>query len=150
MPAGPTSRRRSSALASAGFLFLAAGLGPGAPGEARAAEHGRSHTRAYVALGAGAALTGASFLLAESADREYERYLVETDPTRLEDRYNAARRLDRLSAATLIAGQAGLALGLYWRFLHHPRTAQAPLAPAWSVGPYGGADGPGLMVDVRF
>ena len=151
MPAGPTSRRRSSALAPAGFLFLAAGLVLGAaPRDARAAESGRSHTRAYIALGAGAALTGASFLLAESADREYERYLVETDPARLEDRYDTARRLDRLSAGTLIAGQAGLALGLYWRFLHHPRDAQSSLTPAWSVGPYGGADGPGLMVDVRF
>lgn len=141
-----------SALAPAGFVFLGAWLvlGAGAAGEARAAEPSPSHTRAWVALGAGAALTGASFLLAESADREYERYLVETDPARLEDRYNSARRLDRLSAGTLIAGQAGLALGLYWRFLHRPRAAQATLAPAWNLGPYAGAGGPGLKVDVRF
>jgi hypothetical protein len=152
MPAGPTSRRTPSALAPAGFVFLGAWLllaGPClGPGDAAAAEP--SHTRAYVALGAGAALTGASFLLAEAADRDYERYLVETDPARLEDRYDSARRLDRLSAGTLIAGQAALALGLYWRFLHHPRSSPARLAPAWSVAPYAGADGPGVVLDVRF
>ena len=141
-----------SALAPAGFVFLGAWLVlcTGGAGEAQAAEPSPSHTRAWVALGTGAALTGASFLLAESADQEYERYLVETDPTRLEDRYNSARRLVRLSAGTLIAGQAGLALGLYWRFLHRPRSAQATLDPAWNVGPYAGVDGPGLKIDVRF
>jgi hypothetical protein len=84
---------------------------------------GPSYTRAYVALGAGAALLLGSFLLAESADRAYERYLEETDPEEIEEAFDDAGQLDKLSAATLIAGNLGVALGLYWRFIQHPKSS---------------------------
>lgn len=157
MPAGQTRRRIRSALAPAGFAFLA-GLAvavappPPARADSAPATPAPSYTRAYVALGAGAALTGVSFVLAEQADRDYARYLAETDPARLEDAYQAARRNDRLSAATLIAGQAGLALGVYWRFLHRPggHAALQRAAATWRVAPRFAPDGAGLAIDVRF
>ena len=153
MPAGRTRWRTGSALVPAGFVLLAALVGP-APARAQDAAPSspdRSYTRAYIALGAGAALTGASFLIAEQADRDYERYLAETDPSRLEDAYQKAKRGDRLSAAALIAGQAGLALAVYWRFLHYPREAQERSAPTWGVAPHVGRDGSaGVALDVRF
>ena len=168
MPAWQSSRRTGSALAPAGFAFLVAVLALGA-GVARAADADaaadgttpaprRSYTRAYAALGAGVGLTVASFFIAERADRKYAEYLAETDPFRIEDEFQAAKRLDRLSAGALIAGQAGLALGIYWRFLRHPR-AQETLgaavgpepAPAWTVVPAATRDGGvGLALDVRF
>ena len=154
MPAGRTRRRTGSALVPAGFALLLALL---APGTARAQDDAPpssppakpSHTRAYVALGTGAALTGLSFVIAEQADRDYAAYLAETDPSRLEDSYQKAKRGDRLAAGVLIAGQAALALGIYWRFLHHPREAHTR-SPAWGLAPRMGPDGAGLAVDVRF
>jgi hypothetical protein len=80
-----------------------------------------SYTRAYVALGVGAALTLGSFLLANEADNAYQRYLDETDPALLEGHYDDAQRYDHLATATLIAGQAALLLGVYWRFVHPAR-----------------------------
>jgi hypothetical protein len=79
-----------------------------------------SHTRAYVAFAAGAALTVGSFALQRSADRAYDRYLVSTDPEGITSAYDEAHRLDRWSAVTLLAGTGGLALGVYWRFIHRP------------------------------
>lgn len=153
MPARRTRWRTGSALVPAGFVFLAALLGP-APARAQDAAPSSprpSYTRAYIALGAGAALTGASFLLAEQADRDYARYLAGTDPARLEDDYRSAERGDRLSAAALIAGQAGFALAVYWRFLHHPRQAREQRTPTWGVAPRVGPDGSaGIALDVRF
>ncbi|MEO6461477.1 MAG: hypothetical protein ABIP29_00185 [Candidatus Eisenbacteria bacterium] len=153
MPAGRTRRRTRSALVPAGFVLLALllGIAPAGAQDATPSSTRPSYTRAYVALGAGAALTGASFLLAERADRDYERYLAETDPLRLEDAYQKAKRGDRLSAAALIAGQAGFALAVYWRFLHHPRQAREQTAPTWGVAPRVGPDGSaGVALDVRF
>jgi hypothetical protein len=139
-------------LVPAGFVLLLALLAPGRASaeDAAPAANGPSYTRAYVALGAGAALTGLSFVFAEQADRDYARYLAETDPARLEDDYQRARRGDRLSAASLIAGQAGFALGIYWRFLRHPREAGARTMPTWGVTPRLDSAGAGLAVDVRF
>lgn len=165
MPAGRPSRRTGSALAPAGFAFPGAGPVAAAllalalavaPGSAAAEEPAPapappSRTPAYIALGAGAALTVASFVVAEQADRDYERYLAETDPARLDEAYDAARRKDRLAAGTLIAGQAALAFGIYWRFLRRPRAAALESAgPRWGVAPRVGPAGAGIAVDVRF
>lgn len=166
MPAWQSSRRTGSALAPAGFAFLVLVLAVGlCAGAARAADDARtvptprrSYTRAYAALGAGVGLTVASFFIAERADKEYAHYLEETDPFRIEDEFQQAKRLDRLSAGGLIAGQAGLALGIYWRFLRHPRAQEtlgaavgAAPAPTWTVVPAATRDGGvGLALDVRF
>jgi hypothetical protein len=79
-----------------------------------------SYSRAYIALGAGAALTVTSFGLAASADRAYERYLGASDPASITAAYDDAHQLDQWSAALLLAGTASLALGVYWRFIHRP------------------------------
>lgn len=82
-----------------------------------------NYTKAYVAAGAGLALTGLSFWLAEEADRAYADYESGSDPDQIQSDYDRTTRLDRLSAASLIAGQAGLALAVYWRFLRKPAGA---------------------------
>ena len=152
MPAGRTGRRIRSALGPAGLVLLGALAGIAGPASAQDTDSspGPSYTRAYVALGAGVSLTALSFVIAEQADQDYARYLAETDPARLEDAYQAAKRKDRLSAASLIAGQAGFALGIYWRFLHHKGEARARTTPSWGVAPRLGPTGAGLSVDVRF
>jgi len=78
------------------------------------------YTRAYVALGVGAALTLGSFVIQREADRAYDRYLTGTDPEQITKDFNQAENLDKWSAATLLAGTGALALGVYWRFIHHP------------------------------
>ena len=61
------------------------------------------------------------------------------------------REFVRRVTAALIAGQAGFALAIYWRFLHHPREAREQSAPAWGVAPHVGRDGSaGVALDVRF
>jgi hypothetical protein len=153
VPAGFVFPGKRPLARAAAFAGIAVALfAPPTHADAEALPPSPSHTRAYVALGAGGALTLLSFVFADQADADYARYLAETDPSRLEDAYQEARRMDRLSAATLIAGQAGLALGVYWRFLRTPRAsadARAP-RPAWSVGPRLGPRGAGLALDVRF
>jgi hypothetical protein len=168
MPAWRSRRRTRSALAPAGFAFLLLALAgailPAAP--ARAADDPdtpivspappASYTRAYLVLGAGAALTITSFVLAEEADAAYARYEDESDVDRMEDAFQDAKRLDRISAAALIAGQGALALGIYWRFLRRPRSdarlgSEAGAAPAWSFAPVAMRDGaPGIAAHVRF
>lgn len=86
-----------------------------------------SYTRAYVAFGAGIALTAGSFALATSADRAYERYLGASDPGSISAAYDDARHLDHLSAGLLLAGTGALALGVYWRFIHRPASARGAL-----------------------
>jgi hypothetical protein len=153
MPLARTSLRLPAALV---LVFVCAV----APPAARAADEipaagPTSHSTAHIALGVGAGLTLASFLLAEGADRAYGRYLDETDPDRIEDAYDDAERYDRLATATLIVGQVSLVYGLWRRFLHDPKhgVAEANTAPrgaTWSLAPRLGRDGPALAVDVRF
>ena len=78
------------------------------------------YTRAYVALGVGAAFTLGSFVLQREADRAYDRYLSGTDPDQITKDFDKAENLDTWSAATLLVGTGALALGVYWRFIHHP------------------------------
>jgi hypothetical protein len=114
-----------------------------------------SHSTAHAALGVGAGLTIASFLLAEAGDRAYERYESETDPDQIEDAYDDAERYDHIATAALIVGQVSLIYGLWRRFLHDPQrpTADAAIAPrraTWSLGPCLGPDGPAVALDLRF
>jgi hypothetical protein len=102
-----------------------------------------SYTRAWVALGAGVALTAASFVLAEHADDDYARYLAGADPDALGDAYASAVHADRWASATLLAGQLALALGLYWRFVYRPAAGSAARAAA---APSAAAAGPRLSL----
>lgn len=75
------------------------------------------HLFAYGSLLAGASLIGASFALAQHADRTYDDYLAATDPPRVERLYDRTVRYDRLSSAALLSGEVLIAAGLYLRFL---------------------------------
>jgi hypothetical protein len=92
-----------------------------------------SHTKAYVAFAAGAALTAGSFFVQRAADRAYDRYLAGTDPARIQEDFHDAERLDHLSTATLLTGTGLLALGVYWRFVRRDdkdRDAALELEPS--------------------
>jgi len=107
----------------------------------------RDYKRAYVALGVGAALTLGSFVIQREADRAYDRYLTGTDPEQITKDFNQAENLDKWSAATLLAGTGALALGVYWRFIHHPETKSgATLDHEPSLSPRHA----GLALAVRF
>jgi hypothetical protein len=85
------------------------------------ADHGRNpHRAAYLCLGAGVALAAGSFAIARDADRTYDRYLVESDPARIEGLYDHTVHLDHWSRATLLGGHSLIIAGLYLRFLRHP------------------------------
>jgi hypothetical protein len=68
----------------------------------------------------------ASFPLAARADRLYERYQSEADVSRIEERYRATARADRLAGAALISGEVLLVAAVYLRFVR--RTAESPMA----------------------
>ena len=87
-----------------------------------------SHRWAYAALGGGAALVGSSFLISHQADRAYARYLVETDPGRIDALYDETVRDDWLARGALIGGEALIATGLYLRFLRHGQPSRVSLA----------------------
>ena len=91
-----------------------------------------SYARAHVALVAGAALSAVSFVLSSAAERDYRRYQSDNDPVAIQRDYDAARKNDRWSAGTLLAGTGALALGVYWRFVHdpsRPRVSRIGLTP---------------------
>jgi hypothetical protein len=103
----------------------------------RSSEPSESHARAHVALAAGVAFTATSFVFSAAADRAYERYQNDTDPARIARDYDAARRDDRWSAGFLLGGTGALALGVYWRFVHHrnPTSPETRLGVATSFAP---------------
>jgi hypothetical protein len=76
-----------------------------------------NYTKAYVSMGLGVVLTIGSFVVAEQADQAYEDYQQGTDPDAIESDYDRAVTLDKVATASLIAGQAALVLGIYWRFV---------------------------------
>ncbi len=89
----------------------------------RSAEPPEPHARAHVMIAAGVALTATSFVFSTAADRAYRRYQDDGDPARIQGDYDTARKDDRISAALLLGGTGALALGVYWRFIHHSRDA---------------------------
>lgn len=119
-----------SILAGALALAIVMQSGPAACATAQAAapfpvvpvgEHGRNpHRAAYLCLGAGVALAAGSFAIARDADRTYDKYLVETDPTKIDGLYDRTIHLDHWSRTTLLGGHALIITGLYLRFLRHP------------------------------
>jgi hypothetical protein len=122
-PGRTTSPRACAALALLGLLLLPASRAIAAEPDLvlpRVEPPPPSHTRAYVALGAGIALAATSFVLSDRADRAYGRYLAASDPVEIAAAYDDARRFDRWSAGTLLAGTGALALGVYWRFIRRP------------------------------
>ena len=86
-----------------------------------------SHVGAYAAGGSGLALIGASFVWAHAADQNYADYRAETDPTRIEDRWNATVHADRLAGASLIAGEVLVATAVWMRFVHRPSASRVAL-----------------------
>lgn len=80
-----------------------------------------SHKWAWITAISGAVLVGASFPLAEEADRRYAAYLAETDVDRLDQRFYSAERMDRFASGTLLAGEGLLATAVYLRFVRGER-----------------------------
>jgi hypothetical protein len=81
-----------------------------------------THRLAWASLLTGAGLVGLSFALTDRANQSYDDYLVATDPGRAEHLYDRATRYDRLSAASLLAGEALVASAVWLRFIR-PRPA---------------------------
>jgi heme A synthase len=86
----------------------------------RLVEPRRPHAAAYACALAGAGLIGASFPLADDADRRYRTYEREADPTRIAGRWDATVRADRLASGALLTGEALLATAVWLRFLQRP------------------------------
>jgi hypothetical protein len=81
-----------------------------------------THRLAWASLLTGAGLIGLSFALTDRANQNYDDYLVATDPAQAEHLYDRTRHFDRLSAASLLTGEALLATAVWLRFLR-PRPA---------------------------
>jgi hypothetical protein len=79
-----------------------------------------SHRLAYITALAGVGLVIASFPLEHAADERYAEYLSETDVTKLDERFAATERMDRLASSSLLVGEALLATAVWLRFVHHP------------------------------
>jgi hypothetical protein len=81
----------------------------------------------------GVAFDVVSFILADRADKAYEDYRNEIDPVRVESQYRRAVHMDRWASASLVAGQAAVAGGLYLVLVRAPRShsesAPSSLAP---------------------
>jgi hypothetical protein len=88
----------------------------------------RSHLVANLTLLAGAGLIAASFPFRDQANRHYNDYLIETDPTKIQDLYDRTVRADRLSSASLVSGELMMAAGLYLRFLRRPASEHLELS----------------------
>jgi len=88
---------------------------------------GRTHGWAYLALVAGAAMIGGSFVLAEQADDTYGEYLAATDPGQIEELYDRTVVYDRAAQASLLTGEALVVTGLYLRFIRRPKPARIGL-----------------------
>jgi hypothetical protein len=81
-----------------------------------------THRLAWASLLTGAGLVGLSFALTDRANRTYDDYLVATDPAQAEHLYDRTQRYDRLSAASLLTGEALVAAAVWLRFIR-PRPA---------------------------
>ncbi len=91
---------------------------------ASAGKHSNKWT--WISALTGAALVGVSFPLADEADRRYDTYLSETDVARIDERFRATQRMDRLASGSLLTGEALLATAVWLRFVrgdHHERVS---------------------------
>jgi len=79
-----------------------------------------SHRLAYITALTGAGLVIASFPLEHAADQRYADYLRETDVTKLDEKFTATERMDRMASGSLLVGEALLATAVWLRFVHHP------------------------------
>ena len=79
-----------------------------------------SHRLAYVTALVGIGFVAASFPLEHAADERYAAYLGETDVTKLDERFAATERMDRMASASLLVGEALIATAVWMRFVHHP------------------------------
>ena len=79
-----------------------------------------SHRLAYFTALAGAGLVIASFPLEHAADQRYAEYLKETDVSKLDERFDATVRMDRIASGSLLVGEALLATAVWMRFVHRP------------------------------
>lgn len=93
----------------------------------RSTQPARSHWLAYTCAAAGAGLIAASFPLSDRADRLYDDYLTESNPARIESRWNSTIRADRVASGSLLAGESLLATAVYLRFIHRPRDSRVAL-----------------------
>ena len=91
-----------------------------------------SHRLAWITAVAGAGLVAGSFPLSAEADRRYELYLRETDVARIDERFRATQRMDRLASGTLLAGEALIATAVWLRFVRHPSRESRMI---WSLQP---------------
>jgi hypothetical protein len=87
----------------------------------------RSDKWVWITALAGAVLVGASFPMAEEADRRYDAYLAETDLGRIDDRFAATVRMDKLASGTLLAGEGLLATAVWLRFVRGENTERVAL-----------------------
>lgn len=78
-----------------------------------------THRLAWTSFLTGAGLVGLSFALTAKANRAYDDYLVATEPAQAEHFYDRTTRYDRLSAASLLTGEALIATAVWLRFIHH-------------------------------
>jgi len=99
----------------------------------RAADSRQSYKWTWITALTGAALVGISFPMADEADRRYALYLEETDPTRIDERFEATQRMDRLASGSLLAGELLLATAVWMRFVrgnHRPERVTLDLRPS--------------------
>jgi hypothetical protein len=85
------------------------------------------HLAAYGCALAGAALIGASFPLADAADRRYAEYLAETRPAEIDSRWNRTVLADRTASGALLAGESMLVIATYLRFVRRPAQSHVAL-----------------------
>ena len=79
---------------------------------------GHSHRLAWGTAIAGVVLVGASFPLANEADRRYDAYLAETDVDQIEEQFQSTLRMDNYAKASLLVGEVLLATAVWMRFVH--------------------------------
>ena len=98
----------------------------------RASAQKHSNKWVWIAALSGATLVGASFPMADEADRRYAVYLAETDVNRIDERYQATQRMDRLASGSLLAGEALLATAVWLRFVrgNHVERVALDLRPS--------------------
>ena len=122
-------RRLVTALFIAGLASLAPDLAAGAPAPAASSfeiiprPHAAqpAHRGAWLVGAAGITLIAASFPMAREADRRYDAYVGESDPSRLDARFAATTRMDRIASASLWTGEALLVTAVWLRFVREPK-----------------------------